>query len=306
MFKITVLGVALAALTNLSQAASCLEQNVKLQVLGSGGPELNDGRASTSYLIWVDGQGRVLIDAGGGSSLNFEKSGAKVEDLQAVLFSHFHVDHSGDFFAYLKASFFSPRTQDLPVFGPAGNDRMPSTSDFIATAFGKKGVYRYLSNYVEPNTPAAFKLVPHDVALSSTQVKSFTVNQELRLSAIPVHHGPIAAVAWRVDISGCSISFSGDMNNSTGNLGKLAEGSQLLVAHNAVPEGAKGVARNLHMPPSEIGHLAQQAKVGQLLLSHRMKRTLGAAAEVATTVEVSKYYKGPVKFAEDLDIIELK
>jgi len=301
-----MLGVALATLVNTGQAASCLDQNVKLQVLGSGGPELNDGRAFTSYLIWVDDKARVLIDAGGGSSSNFEKSGAKVEDLQAVLFSHFHVDHSGDFSAYLKASFFSPRAKDLPVFGPAGNDRMPSTSEFLSALYGGEGAYRYLSNYLEPNIPSDFKLVPRDVPLNAVQVKSFTVNKALKVSAIPVHHGPIAAVAWRADMGECSISFSGDMNNATGNLAKLAKGSTLLLAHNAVPEGAEGVARKLHMPPSEIGRIAQQAKVGQLLLSHRMKRTLGASAELATRSELAKYYKGPVNFAQDLDIIELK
>ncbi len=306
MFKKVILGATLAALVNTSQAASCLDQNVKLQVLGSGGPELNDGRASSSYLIWISGKARVLVDAGGGSSFNFERSGAKVEDLQAVLFSHFHVDHSGDFSAYLKASFFSPRTENLPIFGPAGNDRMPSTSEFLSTQYGGDGAYRYLSNYLEPNIPSDFKLVPHDVALDTVQVTSFTVNKALKVNAIGVHHGPIAAVAWRADIGQCSISFSGDMNNATGNLAKLARESTLLVAHNAVPEGAEGVARKLHMPPSEIGRIAQQAKVGQLLLSHRMKRTLGATAEAATRSELVKYYKGPVSFAEDLDIIELK
>ena len=32
------------------------EQNIKLQVLGSGGPELTDGRVSSSHLIWVNDQ----------------------------------------------------------------------------------------------------------------------------------------------------------------------------------------------------------------------------------------------------------
>src|ERR1700716_3577372 len=41
-------------------------QGVALQVLGSGGPELQDKRASSSYLIWRAGVPRVLIDSGGG------------------------------------------------------------------------------------------------------------------------------------------------------------------------------------------------------------------------------------------------
>ena len=35
--------------------AECQGTRVKVQVLGSGGPELSDGRASSSYLVWLDG-----------------------------------------------------------------------------------------------------------------------------------------------------------------------------------------------------------------------------------------------------------
>jgi len=298
-----VFGLMLA--TDTTQAA-CTDHRVQLQVLGSGGPELDDGRASSSYLIWIDGKARVLVDAGGGSSTNFEKSGAKIEHLQAVLFSHFHVDHSGDFAAYVKASFFGPRVEDLPVFGPEGNDRMPSTGKFLTTLLGKTGAYRYLNAYVETEEPSDFKLVPHSVALESTAATVFKVNDGLKVSAVPVHHGPIAAVAWRVDIGHCAISFSGDMNNQTGHLSQLARGSQLLVAHNAIPEEAGGVARQLHMPPSEIGKIAKQANVEKLLISHRMNRTLGEAEEAATRTEISKSYQGPVIFADDLQRIDIE
>jgi ribonuclease BN (tRNA processing enzyme) len=49
----------------------------------------------------------------------------------------------------------------------------------------------------------------------------------------------------------------------------------LFIAHNAVPEGATGVERRLHMPPSVIGQIAQEAHVKRLVLSPRMLRTLG-------------------------------
>ena len=45
---------------------TCGTNDVAVQVLGSGGPEMK-GRASSSYLIWQQGKARVLIDAGGGS-----------------------------------------------------------------------------------------------------------------------------------------------------------------------------------------------------------------------------------------------
>ena len=42
-------------------AQSCGSEGVAVQVLGSGGPELQDKRASSSYLVWENGQARVLI-----------------------------------------------------------------------------------------------------------------------------------------------------------------------------------------------------------------------------------------------------
>jgi len=58
-------------------AQSCGAKGIALQVLGSGGPELQDKRASSSYLIWQNGQARVLVDAGGGSALDSGKVARK-------------------------------------------------------------------------------------------------------------------------------------------------------------------------------------------------------------------------------------
>ena len=86
----------------------CGTKGVAVQVLGSGGPEMR-GRASASYLIWVDGKARVLVDSGGGSALRFGESGARVADFDVVLFSHFHSDHSADFPVLVKSSHFEDK-----------------------------------------------------------------------------------------------------------------------------------------------------------------------------------------------------
>src|SRR6516165_7011212 len=73
-------------------AQSCGAHGVAIQVLGSGGPELQDKRASSSYLVWQDGRPRVLVDAGGGSALRFGESGAQMSQIDVILFTHYHVD----------------------------------------------------------------------------------------------------------------------------------------------------------------------------------------------------------------------
>ena len=108
------------------------------------------------------------------------------------------------------------------------------------------------------------------------------------------------ALAWRVEVGRAVIVFSGDTSGE-GGLARLADGADLFVAHNAVPEGATGVERNLHMPPSVIGQIAAGARVKRLVLSHRMPRTLGNEAQ--TESEIRKRYSGPMQFADDLDCV---
>ena len=115
--------------------------------------------------------------------------------------------------------------------------------------------------------------------------------------------GPaVPALAWRVEIGGKAVVFSGDTNGEGDQLERLAKGADLFVAHNAVPESAAGVERNLHMPPSVIGQIAHAAQAKQLVLSHRMARTLGKEDE--TLAAIKKKYEGPVAFANDLDCFE--
>jgi ribonuclease BN (tRNA processing enzyme) len=296
--RINILLSIILTLSSCTSYAQCQKERVSLQVLGSGGPELNDQRASSSYLVWLDGKAVIMIDVGGGSSYNFEKSGANFNDIKAVAFTHFHVDHSADFPEYIKHSYFSSRMDDLSVYGPAGNDVMPAASEFINALFQKDGAYRYLNNHIETSNDNAYHINTTDVSLNKAR-SEFKIDSEIKLTAVPVHHGPLAAVAWRVDTAGCSITFSGDMSNKFNVLAGLAENSDILVAHNAVPEVTNRFSHNLHMAPSEIGKIANEANVKKLVLSHRMNRTLGKEKE--TLEYIRKFYGGAIEFSNDLD-----
>lgn len=299
----TILWLSLACLLpcilpRVAQAQSCGVHGVAVQVLGSGGPELQDKRASSSYLIWQNGRARVLVDAGGGSALRFGESGAQMSDLDLLLFSHFHVDHSGDFAVLIKSSWFEDRRRPLPIYGPEGNDFMPSTTEFVSDLFGDHGAYGYLSELFVPAEDGAYKMQPHSAAPSEKPVLQFR-GDDLTASSVRVIHGWVPALAWRIEIGGKSIAFSGDTNGNDPALVLLAANADLFVAHNAVPEGVIGIERNLHMPPSVIGQIAADAHVKHLVLSHRMLRTLGKEAQ--TQSEIRKRYAGPLDFADDLE-----
>jgi ribonuclease BN (tRNA processing enzyme) len=289
----------LGALLDTAQASTCTGKGVEVQVLGSGGPEVQDKRASSSYVVWRNGKARVLIDAGGGSALRFGESGARMEDLEVILLSHLHIDHTSDLPALLKSSYFGDRMRPLPIFGPVGNADFPATTVFVADLFDPfRGAYRYLGRFLSGQDDG-YRLQPHDVRLAPHEVRTVSKSDGIAISTTRVIHGSVPALAWRVDMDNRSIVFSGDTNGDNGNLQNLASGADVFIAHNAIPEGTEGAPRALHMPPSVIGAIAKTADVHRLVLSHRMLRSLGHEEETLSII--ARTYAGPVAFANDLD-----
>lgn len=269
---------------------------IEFEVLGSGGPEI-DGRASTSYLLWVDDEAKLIVDMGSGSMLRFEQSHARLESLEAVVLTHMHIDHSVDLASFMKAGYFSSRRESLDVIGPEGNRYFPSMKEFVERLFGSDGAYEYMQDILEDDSDS-FTLKAIDIEKKTTRVyKDFT------LTMTPVHHGNVPAIAVRIDVDGKSILISGDTNNKNHSLEKLAYEVDLFVAHHAIPKFAKGYATQLHMKPTEIANIAQKSHVKSVLLTHRMKRTLGNEKE--TLEIIGKIYKGKVSFAEDRTRVKL-
>jgi ribonuclease BN (tRNA processing enzyme) len=180
---------------------------------------------------------------------------------------------------------------------------MPSTVEFLNDFFGeKRGAYRYLSELLVPGEHSSYKMQPHSVAESDAPTVVFR-SGNLTASSVHVIHGGVPALAWKIEVGGKRIVFSGDTNGKGSGLRRLATDADLFIAHNSVPEGATGVERNLHMPPSVIGEIATTAHVKHLVLSHRMLRTLGK--EKQTESEIRKKFSGQLDFANDLDCFQV-
>jgi ribonuclease BN (tRNA processing enzyme) len=102
-------------------------------------------------------------------------------------------------------------------------------------------------------------------------------DETVRVSAVAVRHGHAApALAYRFDTPDGSVVFSGDTTVDD-NLIKLATDADILVHHVADLEylgrhGFTGPAldhmRALHTDVSEVGGVAERARVGELILTH--------------------------------------
>lgn len=236
---------------------------LEVLVLGSGGPAAL-GRAASSYLVLLDGEPRLLVDAGPGSFARLGEAHVSLAALDTVLLTHLHVDHAAELPGIVKARAVSATHPiHFDVYGPAGHPAeangapFPSTREFMTLLFGAHGAFAYLKDFSAP-------------------------------------------VSFDVDYAGRSVVFSGDVDaHGLPALETLARGANLLVFDAVVldPPGSPEVLYSLHTPPHAIGALAERSGVGVLLLSHLSPAVDGDRATV--TASIASQFHGVVQFAAD-------
>jgi len=288
---VTVCVVALLSVPSGALAQMCAAGPVTVQILGSGGPRINSERASASYLLWVDGQARMLVDAGGGAYLRFGQAGARLSDLWLLAVSHLHPDHISDLPALLWLS-DQTRQEPLPVAGPSGNDAMPAFPAFLSRLFDQEsGAFQILSGTMG----AGGRGVQLDVSVvdvTETEPSSVLDRQAVTVTALGIPHGNIPALAYRVQVGDVAIVFSTDQNGTSPAFTQFALDADALVMHLAIAAGAESP---LHAAPAVVGRVARDAGVGRLILSH-----IGTFELEPAVAEVKKYYTGPLTVGADL------
>jgi ribonuclease BN (tRNA processing enzyme) len=265
-------------------------------VLGSGGPR-SFGRASTSYLVLIEGTPRILVDAGPGAFLEEGKLGVDLSKVDIVLLTHLHIDHSGDIPAiFLDRTLTADGPIHFKVFGPRGGNQFPSTTQFLKLLFGPGGAYEYENTFGVAQTIDGKDL---PTALDSPE-SEIVSDGDLRVKEIATHHGDCPSIGYRVAYQGKSITFAGDMDASAvPNLQHLALDSNLLVVHVGVldPPGSPQILYTLHTAPKQLGQAARDSRVGHLLLSHISPSIEEHRKQVLQSI--SNSYKGSTMFAYD-------
>ncbi len=291
--------VALSALLStplIALGQSCSGNPVTVQILGSGGPAINPTRASSSYLLWVGSQAKMLIDMGGGAFLRFGQSQAKQSDLSLMAVSHLHPDHISDLPAFLWLS-NQNRKDALPIVGPTGTNDVPAFQTFLERLFDSKtGAFQVLGTTLGgPPVAGAgggVRLEVSTVDTSKTEPSTVFDRDGLVVTAMGIPHGPIPALAFRVQTRGVSVVFSTDQNGTHPKFIEFAKGANVLVMHLAIGAGARNP---IHAAPSVVGRIAQEAGVGRLVLSH-----IGAFDLEAAIAELKQNYTGPLTIGTDL------
>jgi ribonuclease BN (tRNA processing enzyme) len=268
---------------------------VTVQVLGSGGPLVKADRASASYLVWVDGHARILVDIGGGAFLRFGEADAKVDDLSLIAISHLHPDHVSDLPALLwRNTPKGTRSEPLRIAGPSGNDTAPGFDAFLSRLFdGKSGAFQVLGGTLggsEEGAPLDIKVI--DVARAESSPALVLDRAGLRVTALSVPHANMPSLAYRVDTAGTSIVFGSDQTGANPKFADFARNADLLILHMPLAPGASNA---FHAAPDVVGRMAHAAAARRLVVSHIGQFNIDAAL-----AEVRKHYEGPITVAEDL------
>jgi ribonuclease BN (tRNA processing enzyme) len=277
---------------------------VGVQILGSGGPIAESDRAGSSAIVWIDGKAAILVDVGSGAFLRYAQSGARFEDHRVIALTHFHADHVADLVAVLNSGGFSDRTEPLTIMGPKGSADFPGLSEHLQALFNpQSGAFSYLSGYLDGSS-GKVRLVPIEVSSDAVPEPMVDSKTGARITAIPVEHGVVPALAYLIEVQGKSIVFAGDQNEFSDGFVTFLKNRNpdLLIVHNVIPEGP-GQPRGLHRPPMQLGAMAAVINPKLLVLSHNMKRALDRQAEGEAAIR--KSYKGPMRLAGDLDCYSL-
>ncbi len=210
---------------------------------GTGVPSLD--RCSPCLLVETE-TAAFLLDSGPGSLRQLLKAGKNILDIDALAYSHFHIDHTADLVPFVFASKYAPglnRTQDLTIIGSPG---IRDLFHNLAAVYGTWALPEFFDiNWIESNA-------------GSINFKGITIK------TAPMNHTD-ASIAYRIeDPSGKSMVYSGDTDYCD-EIIALAHNADLLVLECSFPDDMK---RDGHLTPKIAGSIAREAQCRKLVLTH--------------------------------------
>lgn len=285
-------------------AAAELQRINRITVVLSGvsSPLANRG-AQTCTAVFVNGQ-FLLFDAGDGAMASMQESNLPLGDLDAVFITHFHNDHYADLGDVMEWSWILGRRLILPIHGPTGITKI--VKGFEA-AYELEAGYRTAHHGEELMPPewVASKAIEFSVPEDDASLVVYN-HDGVIVKAFRANHAPVEpAVGYRIEFGGRIVVLSGDTVRTSALLAN-SQNADLLIADamnkamvqniqkanerigNDVLANILADIQDYHMDVSEVGRLAQEAKVKQLALNHLAPKPPGK-------LYANRFFRRPVK-----------
>ncbi|MGA9775698.1 MAG: MBL fold metallo-hydrolase [Candidatus Dormiibacterota bacterium] len=230
---------------------------VTVTVLGCDGGYPGPGGAGSGYLVSADGA-NLCLDLGPGALARLQER-IDLAELDAVVISHEHPDHSADLEGLAVALHFADPQRRVPVFAPAS---VPQ--------------HRYFTEWDELD----WRIVADG---GSAEVAGF------KLLFSRTDHGP-ETLAVRVDRGRAALGYSGD----TGPLWsarQLGADLDLLLCEATWTQAQEGRAQ--HLSGRQAGRTARDAGARRLVVTHRWP----TIPEAPVVKEAAEAFGAPVEAA---------
>jgi ribonuclease BN (tRNA processing enzyme) len=186
---------------------------VRLTIVGCSPAWPNPGGAQSGYLL--EGPARLLLDCGPGVLAKLRQESPWPE-LDAIVISHFHLDHWGDLVPWVWGSRYGPG-RDLP---PVELHVPPGGRTFLASLAGQFGggpdmfdqafaIHEYAVGTA--NEIAGFEVVPHPMRHYSIDTYGFRVSDgraTLAYSADSAPDGGLVELARDADLFLCEATLA--------------------------------------------------------------------------------------------------
>lgn len=249
---------------------------MRLTVLGCAGSHPGVGRVCSGYLLQASGTS-LLLDAGNGSTANLQRHVA-IRDLDAVIASHRHVDHCID----LVGAFYALR------FDPAFDRSIP--------LYAAAEVEATLAGLLSADSAMAFgEVFAHQQVGHGDRIE---VGPMLCSFARSLHPPP--TVSTRIEVDGTTVVYSSDSAGGD-DLVDIARGADLLLCEATWAGDAEDHPPGVHLTGRGAAHIAKEAEVGRLVLTH----IAGGTDRDRVLAEAREVFDGPVELAEDLAVYDL-
>jgi ribonuclease Z len=277
------------------------EPDMRVILLGTGGPELTPNRAGYATLVEAGGQ-TLLFDAGRNVLQRLYESKIKATDVTRVFFTHLHSDHiEGLPGLWMTSWFLLGRDKPMQVWGPHG------TADMV------KGM-QTMFQFDMTHRANQFNDVKN-LQITVTEIKDGVVYKHggVQVTAFSVWHGDgNPAYGYRIDYRNRSVVLSGDTTYSD-HVVSYGRGADLIV-HNviamserlaAAPEMAPVLAKLT--TPEQAAQVFIQAKPRMAVFSHIVKKELpGRNGDELIMQRVrAAGYHGPLEMGYDRMVIEI-
>lgn len=212
---------------------------MKLIVLGNQGPFPGKNGACSGFLL-QDKDTNILIDCGSGV-LGKLQNFCKVEELDAIVLSHLHSDHSSDMYVlrYAVQAKLNLKSMNKPV-----EVYTPATPEVYYKELDFHGVFK-LNNITDG---------------TQFDIEGFKFTFYKTIHAVECY-------GMRIEKDGKVFAYSAD-TTYTENIIKLAENADLFLCEANATENIRSKSSPPHLSVKEACDIARKARAKKLLLTH--------------------------------------